>query len=205
MRTYRRASDDYDKLCGSWRSAARRGFAALREPSRLMAGLGRPVDRCLPVGRERLSRRGALHCRRSEFAFKGGVLWAKNSSRRQGCCREQVDRGASAVDHSVPGFRQRPGRAPKRTSFGSSMRSRSIDCARTPLASELAPAKFTEARSIRGGDLGVWSGPARRLQMMAEDGQRLAAVMQSWRDQRPALAPHQLVVRILKLRSDRNG
>jgi hypothetical protein len=69
------------------------------------------------------------------------------------------------------------------------------------LASEFT-VKLTEARSIPEAMSASQEWATRRLQMMAEDGQRLAAVIQKLAETSAAqlLAPHELVMRILKLR-----
>jgi hypothetical protein len=68
------------------------------------------------------------------------------------------------------------------------------------LASEFT-AKLTEARSIPEAMSASQEWATRRLQMMAEDGQQLAAVIQKLAETSARLwAPHELVMRILKLR-----
>jgi hypothetical protein len=68
------------------------------------------------------------------------------------------------------------------------------------LASEFT-AKFTEAHSIPEAMSASQEWTARRLQMMAEDGQQLTAVIQKLaQTSARLLAPHELVLRILKLR-----
>ena len=68
------------------------------------------------------------------------------------------------------------------------------------LASEFT-AKLTEARSIPEAMLASQEWTTRRLQMMAKDGQQLAAVIQKLAETSARLlAPHELVMRILKLR-----
>jgi hypothetical protein len=68
------------------------------------------------------------------------------------------------------------------------------------LASEFT-AKLTEARSIPEAMSASQEWTTRRLQMMAKDGQQLAAVIQKLAETSARLvAPHELVMRILKLR-----
>jgi hypothetical protein len=68
------------------------------------------------------------------------------------------------------------------------------------LASEFT-AKLAEARSIPEAMSASQELAVRRLQMMAEDGQQLAAVIQKLAETSARLlAPHELVMRILKLR-----
>ena len=68
------------------------------------------------------------------------------------------------------------------------------------LASEFT-AKLTEARSIPEAMSASQEWGTRRLQMMTEDGQQLAAVIQKLAETSARLwAPHELVMRILKLR-----
>ena len=68
------------------------------------------------------------------------------------------------------------------------------------LASEFT-AKLTEARSIPEAMSASQEWTTRRLQMMAKDGQQLAAVIQKLAETSTRLlAPHELVMRILKLR-----
>lgn len=68
------------------------------------------------------------------------------------------------------------------------------------LASEFT-AKLTESRSILEAMSASQEWTTRRLQMMAEDGQQLAAVIQRLAETSARLlTPHELVMRILKLR-----
>ena len=68
------------------------------------------------------------------------------------------------------------------------------------LASEFT-AKLAEAHSIPEAMSASQELATRRLQMMAEDGQQLAAVIQKLAETSALLlAPHELVMRILKLR-----
>jgi hypothetical protein len=68
------------------------------------------------------------------------------------------------------------------------------------LASEFT-AQLTEARSIPDAMSASQEWNRRRLQMMAEDGQQLATVIQKLAETSARLlAPHALVMRILKLR-----
>lgn len=68
------------------------------------------------------------------------------------------------------------------------------------LASEFT-AKLTESRSIPEAMSASQEWTTRRLQMMAEDGQQLAAVIQRLAETSARLlTPHELVMRILKLR-----
>jgi hypothetical protein len=68
------------------------------------------------------------------------------------------------------------------------------------LASEFT-AKLTESRSIPEAMSASQEWTTRRLQMMAEDGQQLAAVIQKLAETSARLlTPHELVMRILKLR-----
>jgi hypothetical protein len=70
----------------------------------------------------------------------------------------------------------------------------------TYLASEFT-AKLTEARSIPEAMSASQEWATPRLQMMAEDGQQLAAVIQKLAETSARFwAPHELVMRILKLR-----
>jgi hypothetical protein len=68
------------------------------------------------------------------------------------------------------------------------------------LASEFTT-KLTEARSIPEAMTASQEWTARRLQMMAKDGQQLTTVIQKLAETGIRLmAPHELVLRILKLR-----
>ena len=68
------------------------------------------------------------------------------------------------------------------------------------LASEFI-AKLTESRSIPEAMSASQEWTTRRLQMMAEDGQQLATVIQKLAETSARLlTPHELVMRILKLR-----
>ena len=68
------------------------------------------------------------------------------------------------------------------------------------LASEFT-AKLTESRSILEAMSASQEWTTRRLQMMAEDGQQLAAIIQKLaQTSARLLTPHELVMRILKLR-----
>jgi Phasin protein len=68
------------------------------------------------------------------------------------------------------------------------------------LASEFT-AKLTESRSIPEAMSASQEWTTRRLQMMAEDGQQLATVIQKLAETSARLlTPHELVMRILKLR-----
>jgi Phasin protein len=68
------------------------------------------------------------------------------------------------------------------------------------LASEFT-ARLTESRSIPEAMSASQEWTTRRLQMMAEDGQQLAAVIQKLAETSARLlTPHELVMRILKLR-----
>ena len=126
-------------------------------------------------------------------------MWRKTSKRRQGLLSKQVTAELAAIGQ--PRIQDFVGAEPRlQTSFRLS--EIWLDRLRSDanLASEFT-VKLTEARSMPEAMSASQEWATRRLQMMAEDGQQLAAVIQKLAETNARLlAPHELVMRILKLR-----